>query len=110
MDGFARGDGQDDAGVLDLEVSQVPGSCDGLEDGEIRVGDAQRARIPSTHGTTSNAGAGLNLYHTATPNLLHYLWPGTLADVNTGWPFGHRRAGSERDMAMAEYRIAAAAE
>jgi hypothetical protein len=78
VDRFATGDGQHDAGMLDLEPSQVPGSCDRLKDREIRGSDDQGAGFPATHGTTSDAGEGLNLQHTAPLNFLHYLWPGPL--------------------------------
>src|SRR5262249_52919639 len=64
--------------MLDLEPSQVPGSGDRLEDREIRSSDNQGTRFPATHGTTSDAGVGLNIQHTAALNSLHYLWPGPL--------------------------------
>src|SRR5215212_11154855 len=63
-DGFASGDGQDEAGMLNLEPGQVPGSGNGLEDRQVRSRDAQGARFPATHGRTSDAEAGLNLQHT----------------------------------------------
>ncbi len=79
VDRFASGDGQHDAGMLDLEPGEVPGSGNRLEDRKIRSSDDQGARFPATHGDTSDAGAGLNLQHTADPNSLHYLWPGPLS-------------------------------
>ena len=78
MDRFTTGDGQHNAGMLDLEPSQVPGSGDRLEDREIRGSDDKGAGFPATHGTTSDAGVGLNLQDTAALNFLHYLWPGPL--------------------------------
>ena len=49
-DGFAGGYCQNDAGMLDLEPSQTPGSGNGLQDGQVRSGDGQGARFPATHG------------------------------------------------------------
>ena len=78
MDRLPSGDGQHNAGMLDLEPSQVPGSGHRLEDREIRGSDDEGAGFPATHGTTSDAGVGLNIQHTAALNSLHYLWPGPL--------------------------------
>jgi hypothetical protein len=86
VDRFATGDGQHDAGMLDLEPGEVPGSGNRLEDREIRGTDNQGARFPATHGTTSDAGVGRNIQHTAALNSLHYLWPGPLGRVdNQRW-------------------------
>jgi hypothetical protein len=82
IDWFPSGDGQHNAGMLDLEPSQVPGSGDRLEDREITGSDDEEARFPATHETTSDAGEGLNLQDTAARNFLHYLWPGPLATSN----------------------------
>jgi hypothetical protein len=78
VDRFPRDDSQHNAGMLDLEPSQVPGSGNRLEDWEIRVSDDEGTRFPATHGATSDAGVGLNLQDTAALNFLHYLWPGPL--------------------------------
>jgi hypothetical protein len=78
VDRFATGDSQHNAGMLDLEPGQVPGSGDRLEDREIRGSDDQGTGFATTHGTTSDAGVGLNLQHTAPLYFLHYLWPGPL--------------------------------
>jgi len=79
LNGFTGGNGQDDAGMLDLEPSQLPGSGNSLKDCQIRGNDNQRARFPATHRSTSHAKAGLILQHTATPNFLHDFVPGPLA-------------------------------
>jgi hypothetical protein len=55
---FARGDGQDDARVLDLEPSQASVVSHRLQDGAIRSRDGHGARLASTHGATSDARAG----------------------------------------------------
>ena len=78
VDRFASGHGQHNAGMLDLEPSQVAGSGNRLEDGEIRGSDDQGVRFAATHRITSDAGVGLYLQHTADLNFLHYLRPGPL--------------------------------
>ena len=45
MDQFAGGDGQDDAGMLDLEPGQVPAPSDGLEDRKMIGSDGQGTRL-----------------------------------------------------------------
>lgn len=82
VDWFPSGDSQDNAGLLDLEPNQVPGSGDRLEDWEIKSSDDEGTRFSATHGTTSNAGGGVNLQDTAALNFLHYLWPGPLVRPN----------------------------
>jgi hypothetical protein len=81
VDRLATGDRQHNAGMLDLEPSQMPGPGDRLQDREIGGSDDQRAGFTATHGTTSDAGVGLNLQHTAPLNFLHYLWPGPLGII-----------------------------
>src|SRR5215472_8856308 len=63
--GFPTGDGQYDAGMLDLEPRQVPSTSNGLNDREIPGSDGQGARFASTHGRISGVATGLNLpeYH-----------------------------------------------
>src|SRR5713101_4885048 len=46
--GFTGGDGQDDAGMLDLEPSQTPGSGNSLENRQVCSSDDQGARFPAT--------------------------------------------------------------
>src|SRR5689334_7450934 len=58
VDRFARGDGENDTGMLDLEPSQVPGTGHGLEDRDVRGSDREGARFPATHGRTSDPEAG----------------------------------------------------
>jgi hypothetical protein len=55
VDRLGGGDGEDDAGMLDLEPGQVPSARHGLEDGEIGGSDGQKARLAARHGLTSNA-------------------------------------------------------
>ena len=77
-DGLPGGDGQDDAGMLDLEPSQVPGSGNSLEDRNICGSEYQRARFPTAHRSTSSGEAGLYLQHTPTFNFLHDFVPDPL--------------------------------
>src|SRR5262245_32726075 len=79
-DGLAGGHVQDDAGVLDLEPGQPPGSGNPLQHREIRVSNLQGAWLPTTHRSTSSAKAGLYLHHTPTCNFLHDFVPGPLGD------------------------------
>jgi hypothetical protein len=60
-DGLTGGHGQDDAGMLDLEPGQSPGSGNPLQYWEVRVRNTQGARLPATHRSTSYAEAGLYL-------------------------------------------------
>jgi hypothetical protein len=76
--GFTGGHGQDNAGTLDLEPGQTPGSGNSPEDRQVRSSDGQRARFPATHGRASCAEAGLIRQHTPPSNFLHDFWPGTL--------------------------------
>jgi hypothetical protein len=89
-DGFTGGHSQDDAGMLDLEPGQTPGSGNSLEDRQVRSSDGHRARFPATHGRTSCAEAGLILQHTASSNFLHDFVPGPLAWI--AHQVGTRRA------------------
>jgi len=73
VDQFAGGDGQDDAGMLDLEPGQVPAPSDGLEDWKIIGSDGQGTRLSAAHGTTSDAGAGSVLQHTSRPQFVALL-------------------------------------
>jgi hypothetical protein len=77
-DGLTGGHGQDDAGMLDLEPGQPPGPGNSLQYRQIRVSNTQGARFPTTHRSTSSAGAGLYLQHTPTVNFLHDFVPGPL--------------------------------
>src|SRR5947208_8134541 len=54
---FAGGNGQHDAGMLDLKPGQAAAAGDRLEDGGIRVSNGERTRLTSTHGATSEARA-----------------------------------------------------
>ena len=47
------GDGQDDAGMLDLKPSQASAVGDGVQDGEVGVSDGQRTGFATTHGMAS---------------------------------------------------------
>lgn len=64
--------------MLVLELSQVLGADDRLEDREISRNGNEWAGLPALHGTTPEAGGTLNLQATAAGNCLHYLWPGPL--------------------------------
>ena len=77
--GFTSGHGQDDAGMLNLEPGQTPGSGNSLQDRQVSSGDGQGARFPATHGRISDVEAGLNLQHAAPENFLHDFVPGPLA-------------------------------
>ena len=55
VDQLASGDGQDDAGMLDLEPRQAPAPSDGLQDRKIIGSDGQGTRLSATHGLTSDA-------------------------------------------------------
>ncbi len=50
---FTGANGQDDAGMLDLEPSQMPGSGNSLEDEQIRSSESQGSRFPTTHWSPS---------------------------------------------------------
>jgi len=60
LDRFAGSDGQNDTSVLDLKPSQASMVSNGLQDGEVRIGDGHGARFASTHEDTSDAKAGAN--------------------------------------------------
>src|SRR5437016_5061796 len=56
LDRFARGDGQDDTGMLDLVPGEVSAPSHGLQDREIGIGDGHSTRFPATHGSPSRLG------------------------------------------------------
>ena len=60
VDRFASGHGQHNAGMLDLEPSQVAGSGNRLEDREIRGSDREGTRLPAAHDRASDAEQGSN--------------------------------------------------
>jgi hypothetical protein len=70
---FASGDGQDDAGVLDLEPGQASAVGHGLQEGEIGVGDGQGTRSAATHGSVSDAEGRLYPQHTRRPEFVALL-------------------------------------
>ena len=81
LDRLAGGDGQDDAGVLDLEPGQAAAAGDRLQD---RAGQRRRwsAGEVCGHAWDNLRGpAGLHLQHTPAPNLLHDFVPGPLGAV-----------------------------
>lgn len=49
-------DGQDDPGVLDLELSQSMVVRDELQQRSVRLGEGQRARLATTHEGASTKG------------------------------------------------------
>jgi hypothetical protein len=53
VDGLAAGDGQDDAGMLDLEPGEATAAGHGLQDRPIRRRDGQRDSLSATHGGAS---------------------------------------------------------
>src|SRR5207244_786549 len=53
LDGLPRGNGEHDAGVLDLKEGQVAAARDGLQDRSIRSRHGQGTRLSATHGNTS---------------------------------------------------------
>jgi hypothetical protein len=55
-DALPGGNGQDDPGVLNLEPSQATVVCDELQERNIRFGEGQRARLPTTHEQASAEG------------------------------------------------------
>jgi hypothetical protein len=65
LDGFARGDGQHNAGTLDLEEGQMAAVCYGSQKGSIRSSDRHGVGLSATHGETSDAGA--SAYYHPTP-------------------------------------------
>jgi hypothetical protein len=67
---FAGGNGEDDAGVLDLEPGQAPAVGHGLQDGEVGVGDGQWTRFAATHGIASGAERRLYSQHTRRPKFV----------------------------------------
>ena len=79
VDQFAGGDGQDDAGMLDLEPGQVPAPSDGLEDRKIIGSDGQGTRLSAAHGTTLMPEQAPYSSIPVAPNLLHYFVPIPLA-------------------------------
>jgi hypothetical protein len=77
-DGFTGGYGQDDAGMLNLEPGQAPGSGNGSQDRQVSSSDGQGARFPTTHGRFPDAETGLGLQSTAPANSLHDFMPDPL--------------------------------
>jgi hypothetical protein len=69
-DGLPRGDGQDDAGALDLEPGPAPAPSHCLEDREVSGAEGQGVRFSATHGTTSDAEDRFPLQHTAPAEFL----------------------------------------
>jgi hypothetical protein len=78
VDRLTGSDGQDDAGVLDLEPAEPAMACHRLKDGDISVGQFHRARFASTHGATSQARPGHTLSIPPHLNLLHDFVPAPL--------------------------------
>jgi hypothetical protein len=70
LDRFARGDSQDDPGMLDLEPSEAATAGHGLQYRGIRISNGQGARFASTHGTTSEAEIEGYLQHTPSPKFV----------------------------------------
>ena len=56
VDGLAAGNGQDDAGMLDLEPGQATAAGHGLQDRPIRRRDSQRGSLSASHGAASEEG------------------------------------------------------
>ena len=68
-DRLAGGNGQDDAGMLDLEPSQAAAPGHRLEDGQVGGSQGQRPRLTATHGQPPRLEQG-SLQHTAAAELL----------------------------------------
>ena len=60
LDRFPSGDGQHDAGMLDLKPGEATTAGHGLQDGGIRVREGQGARSASTHGPPPTPSKGLS--------------------------------------------------
>src|SRR5262245_34104674 len=61
-DRLSGGDGQDDAGVLDLEETVAAMACDRLQDRQVSLGHCQGARFAPAHGSASSARAMPSAY------------------------------------------------
>src|SRR5262249_4201561 len=98
-DRFAGGDGQDDAGVLDLEPTEASVARHGPQHRDVGVGQLQRARLASTHGAASRARPRAYPHRTRRPNLLHDFCPATLGwrVVKRAWRWGGYPAGGWRN-------------
>jgi hypothetical protein len=70
---FPGGDGQDDAGVLDLKPSQASAAGHGSQDGEVGVSDGQRTGFAARHGIASDAEVRLYPQHTRRTELVALL-------------------------------------
>jgi hypothetical protein len=55
LDGFSRGNGEHDAGALDLEEGQVAAVRHAPQNRGISGGDCQGTRLSATHGVSSSA-------------------------------------------------------
>jgi len=67
---FAGGDGEGDAGVLDLEPGQASAVGHGLQDGEVGGGERQGTRFAAAHGGASDAEGRLYSQHTRRPEFV----------------------------------------
>src|SRR5262245_8924460 len=61
-DRLASGDGQDDAGVLDLEETEAAMAGDRLQDRQVSLCHCQGARFAPAHGSASSARAMPSAY------------------------------------------------
>src|SRR5262245_62018410 len=67
------GDGQDDAGMLDLKPGQASAVGDGVQDGEVGVSDGQRTGLATTHGMASASEVQCYSQHTGRPEFVALL-------------------------------------
>jgi len=58
---LARGNGQDDTSVLDLEPGKVSGPSDGLQDRKVCIEDRHGTRFSAAHGSPSGGGVNSTL-------------------------------------------------
>ena len=70
---FPRGDGQDDAGVLDLEPGQASAVGHGVQEGKVGVRDGQRTGFATTHGIASASEVRRYSQHTRRPEFVALL-------------------------------------
>jgi hypothetical protein len=81
VDRFAGGNGQDDAGALDLEEGERGLACEALEVDEVTRGEGNRARFATTQEAASRQEKGKRCFISsiaAAPNWLQDFWPGPL--------------------------------
>ena len=52
LDGLSGGNGEHDAGVLNLKEGQAAAACHGAQDRGLSGGDGQGTRLSATHGNT----------------------------------------------------------